>query len=92
MKSHYDVLRYPYITEKGTVMAEQNKYQFIVPLSANKIEIKKAVEAIYNVEVTKVNTTKVKSKLKRVRFHVGPTAERKKAIVTLKDGHAIELV
>ncbi len=92
MKSHYDVIRYPYITEKGTEMAFQNKYQFIVSMDANKIEIKKAIEDIYNVKVSKVNTSKVKSKMKRVRFHVGSTAERKKAVVTLGQGHSIELV
>ena len=92
MKSSYEIVKSPLITEKNTLMQEDNKYVFIVDKNANKIEIKKAVEDIFNVHVVKVNTSKIKGKLKRVRFQVGMTPERKKAIVTLKEGEKIEFL
>ena len=92
MKSSYKIVLSPLITEKNTRMAEQNKFVFWVDMKANKIEIRKAIEDIFNVHVTKVNTSKIKSKLKRVRAVVGKTAERKKAIVTLKQGDSISFV
>ena len=92
MKSIYDVLRNPIITEKGAVLqAEQNKYIFKVDKKANKKEVKEAVEKIYNVTVTKVNIMNNMGKLKRVRYEYGRTPAWKKAIVTLKQGDAIDL-
>ena len=73
------------------VQQEDRKYFFSVAGVANKIQIKKAVEDIYKVKVADVNTQRVPGKLKRVRQQVGKTPEWKKAIVTLKDGHKIEL-
>jgi large subunit ribosomal protein L23 len=91
MKTVYDVIRNPLITEKGAIMqADQNKYIFQVAKTANKIEIKKAIESIYDVKVTKVNIMNVRGKLKRVRYQYGRTAAWKKAIVTLKQGNTID--
>jgi len=92
MKNVYDILRNPIITEKGAILqAEQNKYIFKVAKDANKIEIKHAIEKIYEVKVTKVNLMNVRGKLKRVRRDYGKTAAWKKAIVTLKAGNTIDL-
>ena len=68
-----------------------NKYFFSVDRKANKIEIKKAVEDLYKVKVQDVNTGILPGKLKRVRTKAGYTPDWKKAIVTLKDGHKIDL-
>jgi len=77
----------PVVTEKSSLLKEQKKYVFEVSMDANKIEIARAVEALYKgVEVAKVNVTKVHPKWKRVRFQSGLTKWRKKAIVTLKKG------
>ncbi len=92
MKNNYDVILYPMITEKGTEMSVHNKYQFVVAMASNKIEIKKAVEQIYNVKVKKVHTSTIKPKQKRVRREAGYTVMRKKALVTLETGHEIEFV
>lgn len=78
-------------TEKGTIQAENKKYLFSVKKKANKIEIKKAVEDLYKVKVDSVNTQVVPGKLKRVRNQLGHTPDWKKAVVTLKDGHKIDL-
>ncbi len=78
-------------TEKGALLHGENKYLFSVQKSANKIEIKKAVESVYKVKVQDVNTQVVNGKLKRVRTQVGKTPDWKKAVVTLKDGHKIDL-
>lgn len=69
----------------------QNKYLFWVKTSANKLQIKKAVEEIYKVKVTAVNTMKIKGKPKRVRYKLGHTAAWKKAVVTLKQGDTIDM-
>ena len=85
-----DVLRKPVLTEKTMkLMQEENKYTFDVALSSNKTEIKQAVEAMFNVKVTSVNTINVRAK--RVGRYVGKTARRKKAIVTLAEGNSINL-
>ena len=73
------------------LQSEQRKYFFSVATVANKIEIKKAVEDVYKVKVADVNTQRVPGKNKRVRYQLGKTAEWKKAIVTLQDGHKIDL-
>jgi large subunit ribosomal protein L23 len=69
----------------------QNKYLFWVDKAANKIQVKRAVETIYKVNVTDVNTIRVKGKPKRIRQQLGHTPSWKKAIVTLKQGDAIEI-
>ena len=81
--AHDDIIR-PIITEASMSRLADKKYTFEVASDANKIEIKKAVEEIFKVDVDKVNTISVKSKNKRVGYHLGKTSEWKKAIVTLK--------
>ena len=91
MKNSHDVIISPIITEASMARLAEKKYTFKVASDANKIEIKKAVEEIFKVEVAKVNTISVKSKNKRVGYHLGKTSEWKKAIVTLTpDSKTIE--
>ncbi len=78
-------------TEKSTFYQPQNKYLFLVINSANKIQIKKAVESAYKVKVKDVNTFVSMGKLKRVRHQLGRTADTKKAVVTLVAGQKIEV-
>lgn len=87
----FDVLIRPIITEKTTLLMQENKYTFQVPLTANKVEIRKAVESIFNVKVEKVATIRVLGKTKRMGRTMGKRSDYKKAIVTLKDGESIEL-
>lgn len=87
----FDVLIRPIITEKTTLLMQENKYTFQVPLTANKVEIRKAVESIFNVKVEKVATIRVLGKTKRMGRTVGKRSDYKKAIVTLKAGETIEL-
>jgi large subunit ribosomal protein L23 len=91
MKDYTDIIIAPVITEKSAHQAENNVYTFKVATSANKIEIKKAVEAAFGVKVAKVNTLMTKPKAKRVGRYTGKTKTYKKAFVTLKDGETIEL-
>lgn len=70
---------------------QENKYTFQVPLTANKVEIRKAVESIFNVKVEKVATIRVLGKTKRMGRTMGKRSDYKKAIVTLKAGETIEL-
>ncbi|MEQ8556848.1 MAG: 50S ribosomal protein L23 [Henriciella sp.] len=88
---HYDSLLQPVITEKSTLLSEENKIVFEVPLTANKADVKEAVEALFKVDVTKVNTIKVKGKTKRFRGKLGQRSDYKKAIVTLKDGQSVDI-
>ena len=88
---HYDVIVSPAITEKSTVASEQNQVIFNVAKKASKPEIKAAVEALFGVKVTAVNTLVRKGKLKRFRGTVGRQSDFKKAIVTLADGHSIDV-
>lgn len=88
---HYDSILSPVITEKTTILSENNQVVFEVPVSASKPEIKEAVEALFNVSVTAVNTIKVKGKTKRFRGIPGRRKDVKKAIVTLKDGDEIDI-
>ncbi len=91
MKESYSILKALLRTEKGALQSTQNQYLFSVRKTANKIEIKKAVEEVYKVKVAGVNTQVMPGKLKRVRQQVGLTPEWKKAIVTLQSGHHIDL-
>lgn len=91
MKTSYDILKHILRTEKGTEMLAEGKYLFHVADDANKIQIKEAVEDIYNVTVTKVNTLKMHGKWRRIRYKEGMTPDWKKAIVTLKQGDKIEI-
>ena len=87
----FDVLIRQIITEKTTLLMQENKYTFQVPLTANKVEIRKAVESIFNVKVEKVATIRVLGKTKRMGRTMGKRSDYKKAIVTLKAGETIEL-
>lgn len=92
MKTEYDIIQSPLITEKFTMyLAPMRQYLFLVNTRSNKIEIKKAIEKIYKVKVDKVRTITVKGKKKRVRSQQGYTSEWKKAIVTLHEGQTIEV-
>jgi large subunit ribosomal protein L23 len=87
----YDVILAPVITEKATRVSEHNQVVFRVPLDANKLEIKAAVEKLFQVKVTAVNTLRQKGKVKRFRGRVGRRSDVKKAIVTLAEGHRIDV-
>ncbi len=93
MKSHYDIIICPVITEKSTILQEnENKYTFKVDSKANKIEIKKSIEGLFDVDVVSINTTNVRGKKRRVRYRKeGFTSSWKKAVVTLKEGQSINL-
>ncbi len=86
-----DIIIRPVVTEKSIGLMENNKYVFKVALSANKIEIKKAIEEIFKVKVVDVNTVRVKGKEKRMGRSVGKTSDYKKAIVQLAEGDSIEI-
>jgi large subunit ribosomal protein L23 len=87
----YDIVRGPVITEKATNVSEHNQVIFRVPLTANKREVKAAVEGLFNVTVTAVNTIRVMGKLKRFRGRPGRRSDYKKAIVTLREGQRIDI-
>ena len=87
----YDTIIAPVITEKSTLVAEENKVIFRVPLTATKDEIKEAVQNLFKVEVTKVNTLRMKGKTKRFRGTMGRRSDFKKAIVTLAEGQSIDI-
>ena len=91
MKSAYDIIKRPIITEKSSGFVDKLQYTFEVAVDANKVEIKKAIEAAFGVKVEKVNTLNTKAKSKRVGRYTGKTKTYKKAFVTLKDGETIEL-
>ena len=89
----YHVLQAPVLTEKGTDdTADRNAYHFRVPLDANKIEIRQAVEKLFNVRVAKVNTLRVLGKARRRGYVGGMTPDWKKAMVTLREGNTIEIL
>ena len=88
---HYDVIVSPVITEKSTMASENNQVVFNVARTANKTEIKAAVEALFGVKVTAVNTLVRKGKVKRFRGVVGRQSDVKKAVVTLADGQSIDV-
>ena len=87
----YDTLLRPVITEKSMLSSEAGKVTFLVPLSATKDEVKAAVEAIFNVKVSKVNTIRQFGKEKRFRGYVGQRSDFKKAVVTLAEGQNIDV-
>lgn len=88
---HYDVIVSPVITEKSTMASENNQVVFNVARKATKPEIKAAVEALFNVKVKGVNTLVRKGKVKRFRGTVGQQSDVKKAVVTLAEGHSIDI-
>lgn len=86
-----DIVIRPVVTEKSVSLMQENKYVFKVALSANKIEIKKAIEEIFRVKVVNVNTVRVNGKTKRMGRYEGKTSDYKKAIVQLAEGDSIEV-
>ncbi|MGA2087420.1 MAG: 50S ribosomal protein L23 [Stellaceae bacterium] len=87
----YALVRSPLITEKATMISEHNQVSFRVPLDADKRSVKAAVEGLFKVKVTAVNTIRVKGKEKRVRGRPGMRSDYKKAIVTLAEGSKIDI-
>jgi large subunit ribosomal protein L23 len=87
----YDIIRAPVITEKATLGSEHNQVTFKVPLDASKPEIRQAVEGVFNVKVTAVNTLITKGKVKRFRGTIGRRSDVKKAVVTLAEGQSIDV-
>ncbi|MBX9992327.1 MULTISPECIES: 50S ribosomal protein L23 [Phreatobacter] len=88
---HYDVIKAPLITEKGSVVAEHNQVVFKVSADATKPQIKAAVEKLFDVKVKSVNTLVQKGKTKRFKGVLGRRSDVKKAIVTLAEGHSIDI-
>lgn len=91
MRDSYSIIQGLLRTEKGSFQQPLGKYFFKVSKSANKIEIKKAVEELYKVKVAHVNTITSRGKNKRVRFKEGKTPDWKKAVVQLKEGEKIDI-
>ena len=88
---HYDIVLAPHITEKSTMLSETNAVVFRVAPKASKPEIKAAVEALFNVKVTNVNTLVTKGKTKRWKGKPYQRSDIKKAIVTLAEGNSIDI-
>ena len=88
---HYDTIVSPVITEKATMLSEQNKVVFRVAKDATKPQIAEAIENLFKVSVVKVNTLNVKGKTKRFRGRAGRRSDVKKAIVTLAEGQSIDI-
>ena len=88
----YSIIKSPYLTEKvSTLMGEANQYAFKVDLNATKLQIKKAVEGYFSVDVENVNVVKVKGKNKRSRYRIKKRPNWKKAYVRLAEGQSIEI-
>ena len=88
---HYDVITSPVVTEKSTMVSEFNQVIFNVPDTATKPQIKAAVEALFGVKVTAVNTLNRKGKSRRFKGRLGRQSDQKKAIVTLAEGQSIDV-
>ena len=88
---HYDIVLAPHITEKSTMVSEYNAVVFKVAGTASKPEIKAAVEALFNVDVTNVNTIVTKGKTKKWKGQPYKRSDVKKAIVTLAEGQSIDI-
>lgn len=85
----HDIIKALLRTEKSTLYEPQGQYLFLVDKSANKIQIKRAVEEVYKVKVKAVNTLISSGKLKKVRYQLGRTPDSKEAVVTLREGQKI---
>ena len=90
-KDHRDVLVAPVVSEKSYSLLDQNKYTFLVRPDSNKTEIKIAVEKVFNVKVTSVNTLNRPGKTRRTRFGAGKRKDTKRAIVSLAEGQRIDI-
>ena len=90
-RSSIQIVKYPIITDKATRLLENNQYSFVVDRYSDKIEIKEAIENLFNVKVIKINTCRLPRKKKRVGRYIGWKPQYKKAIVTLSEGDVINL-
>jgi large subunit ribosomal protein L23 len=90
-KDHRDVLIAPIVSEKSYALLDENKYTFLVHKDSNKTEIKIAVEKVFNVKVTSVNTLNRPGKRKRTRYGWGTRIDTKRAIVSVADGQRIDI-
>ncbi len=88
---HYDVILGPIVTEKSTMLSENNVVTFKVPMTASKPQIKAAVEALFSVKVDAVNTIRQNGKTKRFKGVMGRRSDIKKAMVKLAEGHSIDV-
>ena len=91
MSTHHDIILHPVITEKATKLSEANQVVFRVTLDATKPAIAKAVEALFKVKVKAVNTIRIKGKPKQFRGRPFERSDYKKAVVTLEEGHQIDI-
>ncbi len=91
IRDHRDVILRPVVSEKSYNLLDEGKYTFVVSPDANKTEIKIAIESIFKVKVTSVNTLNREGKTKRTRFGVGKKPNTKRAIVTVADGDRIDI-
>ena len=89
--SNQQLIKYPIITDKATRILENNQYTFLVDRSSDKTGIKSAIEELFKVKVTKVNTCHLPRKQKRIGKYLGWKPQYKKAIVTLSEGDVINL-
>ena len=92
MKNPYDIIKSPLISEKIQSKGVLRIYGFMVDRTANKLEVKAALEKIYNVKIEKVNVITMPGKKRRLRFHEGYTPSWKKALVRLKEGQSLNIV
>ena len=87
----YNIIIKPIVTEKSTLLLENNQVVFLVDINSNKIDIKKSIELIFGVKVSAVNVIKVKGKTKRFKGTLGKRSDYKKAIISLPEGQSIDL-
>ena len=87
----FNVILKPIVTEKSTILSENNQIVFLVNINSNKIDIKKSIELIYGVKVNSVNIIRVKGKTKVFKGKVGKRSDYKKAIISLPKGQSIDL-
>ena len=90
-KTAFDIIKSPVVTEKASLATEHNQVVFKVAMDATKPQIKAAVEELFKVKVTGVNTMVQKGKVKRFRGQMGKRADVKKAVVTLAEGNSIDI-
>ena len=90
-KDPRDIIIAPVVSEKSYGLIDEGKYTFLVRPDANKTEIKIAVEKVFNVKVTSVNTLNRQGKTRRTRYGMGRRANTKRAIVSLAEGHRIDI-
>ncbi|HZA31190.1 MAG TPA: 50S ribosomal protein L23 [Propionibacteriaceae bacterium] len=91
IRNHRDILLAPVVSEKSYALLDENKYTFLVAPEANKTEIKIAVETVFGVKVTGVNTINRQGKVRRTRRGFGKRPDTKRAIVTVADGERIDI-